>query len=515
MIQKLPKEIIQNESKTEVDGPQTHFHGDVIKRAQQNILVVKDHFSSFQDAILINSESAKDLCEGLIVLTSGMRKPSGIFISVDNSPGFKSLMNNTNEDLKRLQITLIKTDELNKNSNAVIDKGCQELEVEIKQLAPEGTKISNAILKQATLNLNSKMRRRGNISAFEINSSRDQNTGENLNLNDAVLRTNQLDKRKEMHKKTPTTIDVQIGDTVKVKNKSDKHKASDIFIVTSKKDEEVGIQKLLHPLEKTPPKFMGKIYKTKPKLLHTIHRPLHPNFKLEDTTDNTKAHDKPNKIKPEWNPINSRFFKDDDDDDQSDTEIESNTEEGLDENPNNDLDSSHTSNDLQWDDSPEQYELDEAHNPNLDQAIEPRRLFSDNDSPANDDLTSEDSRDDAVFNRDSFETPPTEPRLRRSNAMRTKERPIVEIDPESEPRVTRRMLSNPTSPYNLQLNQRQILNNVLNPNAPLVPELVDLGPRVQNLEQALATAENNESRRSSRVKPTVDYLELHTKGKRK
>ena len=35
----LPKEIIQNESRTEV-GPQTHFHGDVIKRAKQNILVV-------------------------------------------------------------------------------------------------------------------------------------------------------------------------------------------------------------------------------------------------------------------------------------------------------------------------------------------------------------------------------------------------------------------------------------------------------------------------------------------
>ena len=71
---------------------------------------------------------------------------------------------------------------------------------------------------------------------------------------------------------------MEIGDTVKVKNKSDKHKASDIFIVTSKNDKEVGIQKLLHPLKKTPPKFMGKIYNTKTKLLHTSH----PRFKLED-----------------------------------------------------------------------------------------------------------------------------------------------------------------------------------------------------------------------------------------
>ena len=38
VIQKLPKEIIPNETKTVVDGPHTHFHADVIKRSQQNIL---------------------------------------------------------------------------------------------------------------------------------------------------------------------------------------------------------------------------------------------------------------------------------------------------------------------------------------------------------------------------------------------------------------------------------------------------------------------------------------------
>ena len=70
---------------------------------------------------------------------------------------------------------------------------------------------------------------------------------------------------------------VQLGDTVKVKNTSDKHKANDIFIVTSKDDEHIGIQKLLHPLKNNPPKFMGKVYKTNQKYLHTIHRPQLPN----------------------------------------------------------------------------------------------------------------------------------------------------------------------------------------------------------------------------------------------
>ena len=517
VVQKLPKEVIQSESKTEVDGPQTHFHADVIKRAQQNILVVKDHFSSFQDALLIHSESALDLCEGIIILSSGIRRPSEIFISVDNSPGFKSLLNNTNEDLRRLKISLIKTDELNKNANAVVDKGCQELEIEIKQLVPEGTKLTNSILKQAILNLNSKLRRRGNISAFEINTSRDQNTGENLSLNDEALRTNQMNKRKEMHKKVTTNNEVEIGDTVKVKNQADKHKASDIFIVTSKQNEQVGIQKLLHPLEKTPLKFMGKVYQTKQKLLHTIHRPVHPNNEAEDDKINLRTQVNQKEIKRKWNPINAQFFKDDDeeDDDQSDTsETETNAEEIPDDNAHNDLDSSQTSNDLQWDNSPEQYELDDAHNPDLTHAIQPRELFPADDSPANDDLTSEDSKDDTVFNRDSFETPPTEPRLKRSNAIRTKNRLQVDDDTDSEPRVTRQMLSNPTSPFNLRLNERQVLENVLNPNAPLVPELVELGPRVQNLAQALEGVENDASRRSSRRIAKVDYLKFHNEGKR-
>ena len=75
-----------------MDGPQTHFHADVIKRATQNILTLKDHFSSFQDAILIPSERAEDLKEGLVILTSAMRRPGEIYVSVYNAPSFKSLL---------------------------------------------------------------------------------------------------------------------------------------------------------------------------------------------------------------------------------------------------------------------------------------------------------------------------------------------------------------------------------------------------------------------------------------
>ena len=198
---------------------------------------------------MIKSEKTIDLKEGIIQLTSSMRKPDQIFVSVDNAPGFKSLLNNTDQDLKKLRITMVKTDELNKNANAVADKACQEVEEELKRLHSEGDMISNATLKLAIMNLNSKLRRKGKISAFEINSARDQNTGENLALNDENLRNEQLETRKD-RRTLPEPAIINVGDTVKVKNRTNKHKADDIYLVTNKNNEEVTVQKILHPLKR-------------------------------------------------------------------------------------------------------------------------------------------------------------------------------------------------------------------------------------------------------------------------
>ena len=78
---KLPQEAIQNETKTKVSISHSYFHIDVIKRAIQNILKIKDHFSSYQDAMLIPSKKAEDLKQGIIILSSGLRHPNMIHIS--------------------------------------------------------------------------------------------------------------------------------------------------------------------------------------------------------------------------------------------------------------------------------------------------------------------------------------------------------------------------------------------------------------------------------------------------
>ena len=149
-----------------------------------------------------------------------MRRPDNIQVTVDNAPGFISLIKNKDKCLADLKIDLISTDEFNKNANAVVDKGCQELEDELLRLSPEGDKISQTILTQAVMQLNRKIRRRGTISAYEIHTSRDLHTGENLQLNDSDLRHDQLKKRAAENSKTENKVEeVCVGDTVLVHNR--------------------------------------------------------------------------------------------------------------------------------------------------------------------------------------------------------------------------------------------------------------------------------------------------------
>jgi hypothetical protein len=132
ILQKSPQLTVSQESKQGVAGPYTNFHADVVKRSKQIIFTIKDHFSSMQNAIIIDSEKSEDLKAALILTTSMMRKPDTIYVTVDNAPGFVSLIKRKDKELEQLKIVLTDTDEFNKNANAVIDKGCQELEDEIR-----------------------------------------------------------------------------------------------------------------------------------------------------------------------------------------------------------------------------------------------------------------------------------------------------------------------------------------------------------------------------------------------
>ena len=158
-------------------------------------MLLTDHFSTFTTAKLIESEQAQDLKRALIDLSSPVRHSGPITIKTDSAPGFNSLVKQRNSQLTDLQITIKPGDELNKNSNAVVDKACQEIQLEIRKILPEGQNLDNTILAKAIISLNTKLRRQAKVSAYEIHTAGSLDTRENFDLDDHKLRKQQLESR--------------------------------------------------------------------------------------------------------------------------------------------------------------------------------------------------------------------------------------------------------------------------------------------------------------------------------
>ena len=308
---KLP-DVSPHQSKTEAYVPGTHFHADVIRRQSQYILTIRDHFSYYTGAKIIRAENNKELKTGIIDLIQPIRLGGQVTVRVDNATGFKPLLDNKDHDLEKLKIKIETTDQFNKNANAVIDKACHELEQELKRIEPDGRPISNTTLNQAITVLNQRLRRKGNISAYEIHFNRDMFQGTNLNLDYEELRKDQLSTRKIQNEKTnaskPSIPDnTNIGDTVVIRNEQKKHAAKDIYIITNKEDQTVTMQKLIHPHSRELANLRSKTYKTDYTRVQTV-KSCH--FHVPSTTQKANT----TSSKAGWNPIQSSFYADSDED---------------------------------------------------------------------------------------------------------------------------------------------------------------------------------------------------------
>ena len=293
-LQRLPRTVVKQESKAEVAHPHTYFHADVVKRAGQNIFLLVDHFFSAQSAILVPSEKAVDLKQALLILLQSMRKPRWIEVNVDNAKGFESLVKQQDSELASLKIKLTLTDVFNKNASSVVDKACQELEEELRKVSPGGTSLTQAQLSQAVMQVNQKMRRGGGLSSHEISTSRDMHTGQNLQLQDDLLRQDQMQKRvvqQDRHGGVDVQQAVQVGDRVAVRQQQDKHKARDLYQVTSidKQHQQIGVQKEWHG------KLRNKVYHTDEKRLVVIGQNSSPPPKARADLPTRQMYDPVNK----------------------------------------------------------------------------------------------------------------------------------------------------------------------------------------------------------------------------
>ncbi len=253
-LKTLPKEL---HSQSSIDLPVTpclSYAADIVRRFRQKIFVLRETFSSFTFAELVQSEDAPTLRQSLCKSVSLLRSSPQVkaVVRVDNASGFVALK----EDITLINLNM----ELdygrlhNKNKNPVVDKGIRELISELLRINPEGGQTNSIELANAVNQLNSRIRGRG-LSAWEILTRRDAVTGTPLDLSDEDLSNAQSSSRidnqvssaksKARGGKDATVADVSVGSLVYIKDDLSKLKGRDRYIVVKKEGSEYTLKKLL------------------------------------------------------------------------------------------------------------------------------------------------------------------------------------------------------------------------------------------------------------------------------
>ena len=236
-VKSIPKEIFIQSPSLPASAPGEVFFSDILRRKRQKICVTRDVHSSFTTASIIDDETAPSLRTALLVTTSNIRS-SNCTVRIDAATGFQAIRNDLT--LQQHGIKLDFGHIKNKNSNSVVDKAIQELEIELLKNDPSGNAISNLQLQSTIQIMNSRIRNRG-LSAREILFQRDQVTNEQLRLNDAKLSAQQDSIRVKNHLpsatskapkgNTATSTNLTTGDLVFIKDERNKNKARNRYVI--------------------------------------------------------------------------------------------------------------------------------------------------------------------------------------------------------------------------------------------------------------------------------------------
>ena len=250
-VAKLPKDFSAMEPNKVPLHPGSHVNIDIIRRANQKIIVCADMFSAFTTAAFVEGETREILEHAIVQVITPMRHSPKILARTDNAPAFKSLCRSTSPILQENGITLQLGNDANKNANAIVDKIIQELEFEIKKLAPNEEKLSAGRLGHALTILNTRVRSSG-LTASELHFSRDPIRGINLHLNDEDIAKNKTEARKtanysaQSRHHEPKTKSISTGDTVVITQEGSKHQARAPHLVTNVENDNVTVTKIMN-----------------------------------------------------------------------------------------------------------------------------------------------------------------------------------------------------------------------------------------------------------------------------
>jgi len=273
----------------------TSFAADVMKRARQNILVVRENSTSYTCAHIIPDETSTALRDGLISLCTPLRLLDGspAVIRCDPAPGFQALVNDPWLKDNRLQIEIGEPKNINKNP--VAERAIQEVRAELSKSDPLGQPVSPAELAVVMARVNAKIRTNG-LSSREYLQQRDQFSGEQLPMSDRTLLKEQHHRRRSNHKpsiksKSPrtkahaTAPSIAVGDLVYLNTDRDKTKGRNRYLVTNVE------QNWIHVSKFTGHQLRSKSYKVRPNQCYLVpnqvtlqnRRPTHDEADSDST----------------------------------------------------------------------------------------------------------------------------------------------------------------------------------------------------------------------------------------
>lgn len=236
-LKSAPREIFeQSTTKSKFVGAQ--WAADVIKSDKQLIFVSREKLSNFTVTRFIDNEGKASIREAIVLSTAELIPAGGLQVQVDNASALQALVGDA--ELTRYKIAINLARKKNKNGNPVAEKAVQEFKQEKLKFKPGGGALNELERTLITASLNRRIRS-SKISAREIITTRDQNTGAKLVVDDDDLANEQVARREANHpasakSKVPggtpaTPIEVWPGALVTIKKEKDKNKGREKYLV--------------------------------------------------------------------------------------------------------------------------------------------------------------------------------------------------------------------------------------------------------------------------------------------
>ena len=215
----IPPPLVPQSSCSPPDIIGSSFALDVMRRAGQCILILRETVSSYAVTRLIDNLQHQTFRDAILSLVTEMRSCCrSVEVWVDNASGLKAV--ESDSVLKSHDIILVFGEIKNVNKNPVAEYAVKELGLECLHICPEGGPVTTVTLALATANMNSRIRYHG-LSAKEVWTQRDQVTGDQLALDDRQIILKQHCERS-----------LKVGDLVYIVSDGDKTKAREKYLVT-------------------------------------------------------------------------------------------------------------------------------------------------------------------------------------------------------------------------------------------------------------------------------------------